>query len=1217
MKTTLRFSNFAFLLAMALVLFDNGLRAQVTNYSYTALSGTYPEITPDSTLGDQNTDDQNFNAIRIGFPFNYNGNLTGVVSASFNGFIVFGSLADYGYTEAAYSTSDASGRILGVNSGARNPNIAAVMTMDIQSRAGAQFGLKREGAAPNRVFILQWKNVKRFGAGNTGDNFNFQVRLHESTNTIEYFYGSTTIGIDVATPLRAQAGIRSSSTDFLCRTGTAWNPTTQGASNLDGILLSTSVVPQPGTGFRYSPIPPAPNDLGVIAFVRPSASFTGCVLTANEPVRVVVRNYGTSPQTGTVASYRVNNGATVTQTFAFSRALLPNGSDTLTFTTRTNLSTAGTYVFSARTRLATELLPNQANDSLTGYTVTLSTPSNLPQPIVTSLSVGIANGWNRGTGRNTPTGSSSQWNTAFPYASENIAVTYPTTNIEYNEWLYSRNTSVTQFSFLIFKASVTIDAFGSSPGANMTDDTVKAIYSENCGATWRTIKAFSQADITANRINNVLQEFRFPLTGTSNSIIVAFVAKNNATPAPNTYRFHLEDIEIKNISPNDLGVTSILSPVPGQPGCVLTNQELVRVVVRNFGSAPQTSSAIAYNVNGGAPVLETFNFSPSPLAPGGADTLTFSLANSANLSSAGVYTFNAFSRLATEIPETVFNDSLKNYQVTVSAPIALPSPLITTFAIGNTGQWRRGKGLSAPEGIISNWSGSFAFIGNQTISVLMPATATTAIREWYYSPTYQGSANTFVRFKLAITDGTGGILAGANMADDTLSVLVSNDCGGTWRAVKKFTQADVVSGQLNNRLNEFIYPVSNSSQRISVALFANNNGTTSAPYRFHLDDVQVLDVAPTDMGAVAITGPVTTDGNCAIGPQGPVNVLIRNYGASSQTSVPVAYRVNGGAEVTQTFTLTPPLNPGASIIVSFTGANGVTFSTPGTYSIDAYTKMPGEAPQAAANDSTLGYLVNVSNAVDNGTSRIEYNFNDSLSLPAAWKAEVQVLYDFEVVENRGVSGSNSLTAGFYGLNRTAEFTTSKHRIGSSNAAFIFDYRLVEQLRGSATLMGITDTIALYISKDCGASYRPFHIITFANQSTDTLHVSRTISLNSFNIVANDEVVVKVKAKVFRIGNEISFLDFDNIGFDYPTNNKLFVANNLFQAFPNPVEKTLQVIANQTGLLKLIDNLGRTVWATSAVEGKQTTINMESLPVGVYQLQLRTDQGIQTQKVMKN
>lgn len=128
-----------------------------------------------------NIDDANF-FIDIGFPFRFDGSDYDVLTVSSNGSLFFGFMFD-----AAYE-----------NSMQGAPSYPALFPFwdDIRIMGGAfcstpTLSYRLDGVAPNRVLIVQWEEVSLCGF--TPNNMplgTFQARLYETTNTIEFWYGT-------------------------------------------------------------------------------------------------------------------------------------------------------------------------------------------------------------------------------------------------------------------------------------------------------------------------------------------------------------------------------------------------------------------------------------------------------------------------------------------------------------------------------------------------------------------------------------------------------------------------------------------------------------------------------------------------------------------------------------------------------------------------------------------------------------------------------------------------------------------------------------------------------------------------------------------------------------------------------------------------------------------------------------------------------------------
>lgn len=118
------------------------------------------------------------------------------------------------------------------------------------------FGIRFQtiGSSPNRTLVVQWTGWQRYTTtGAFGELYNFQIRLNETTNTIDIVYdiqGPTSV-----TTTTFQIGLRgNSNTDFNNRTSTtSWSSTTPGTSNSETVTLSNTVRPISGQIYTWTP----------------------------------------------------------------------------------------------------------------------------------------------------------------------------------------------------------------------------------------------------------------------------------------------------------------------------------------------------------------------------------------------------------------------------------------------------------------------------------------------------------------------------------------------------------------------------------------------------------------------------------------------------------------------------------------------------------------------------------------------------------------------------------------------------------------------------------------------------------------------------------------------------------------------------------------------------------------------------------------------------
>lgn len=165
----------------------------LTDFSITRSTGiTYTSIssTGNSFAAWRNAasiDDNRSASTPIGFTFNYIGVDYTSFSASTNGFLDFSSSAATGSGTAAYGYQNTqftatTGTLLALGplyddlifpTGTLQPNMMKYQV---------------DGSAPNRVLTVEWIGVRSFSSSGAG-SMNFQVKLYETSNKIEFVYG--------------------------------------------------------------------------------------------------------------------------------------------------------------------------------------------------------------------------------------------------------------------------------------------------------------------------------------------------------------------------------------------------------------------------------------------------------------------------------------------------------------------------------------------------------------------------------------------------------------------------------------------------------------------------------------------------------------------------------------------------------------------------------------------------------------------------------------------------------------------------------------------------------------------------------------------------------------------------------------------------------------------------------------------------------------------
>ena len=227
------------------VLLLTGLQAgaQVSTYLFVQDSTTYSPING-TVIGDSLTDDQYFvdtasplggpltsgPGIPIGFTFGYAAGNCDVFGISANGWIGIGSgSVNLSNTAPYFPLSTTAGG-----------NIIAGFARNLAAQDGSRLEYATVGTAPDRVLVVQWTNYRK--RGNVGDAFNFQIRLYEGSNNIEFVYGPVSCNINSSF---VQVGmIGGNSSDFNLRAslgGGGWTGTVRSAPGSTLRMMSIGV----------------------------------------------------------------------------------------------------------------------------------------------------------------------------------------------------------------------------------------------------------------------------------------------------------------------------------------------------------------------------------------------------------------------------------------------------------------------------------------------------------------------------------------------------------------------------------------------------------------------------------------------------------------------------------------------------------------------------------------------------------------------------------------------------------------------------------------------------------------------------------------------------------------------------------------------------------------------------------------------------------------
>ena len=435
----------------------------------------------------------------------------------------------------------------------------------------------------------------------------------------------------------------------------------------------------------------------------------------------------------------------------------------------------------------------------------------------------------------------------------------------------------------------------------------------------------------------------------------------------------LDDIRVYDRPDVDVEVVSVDSPANG---CTLSDMTPVTITLKNISVDPVTDIPIEAQVNGGGFV--SVGLYGGPLGSGLTDTYTFML----DLTPPMVYTIdvrsvfpgdgdpsNDMASRTVFPPVTTFPWTEDFETWTECGNTFDPCPFDCSTAVANDwvqsstddDDWRVDFG-STPSGPGSTGPSMDNNPGTDTGQFLFTEASSGCdnLSSHIITPCLDISSmnNPFVDFYIH--------MHGSDMG--SMSLSASMDAGVTW------TQLWTTSGELQMAATDPWELVSAQILGVSGVILLRWEGTTAVGFEgdMALDDIRVYDRPDYDVNVVDITTPV--DG-CGLLPDEPVTIILESLSIGDTSMVPVAYQVNAGPIVVDTFPGT--ISPGTD--ETFTFEVGADLSTPGLYTITAWTEL--EADGDHTND-TFSIQVNSIPFINTFPYQIGWEGG-----PAGWSSE--------------------------------------------------------------------------------------------------------------------------------------------------------------------------------------------------------------------------------------
>lgn len=200
----------------------------------------------------------------------------------------------------------------------------------------------------------------------------------------------------------------------------------------------------------------------------------------------------------------------------------------------------------------------------------------------------------------------------------------------------------------------------------------------------------------------------------------------------------------------------------------------------------------------------------------------------------------------------------------------------------------------------------------------------------------------------AVLTPTNGILS----ANEQISVTITNY--GTNSQVNFPVSYQINGGNVITEIfttsltsgSSTTYTFNNSADFSSVGSYNIKAFTSLSTDQYNNNDTTLYSVkhlGQNDVGVTAITSPSSSN---TLGNNEVLTVTIENFGASTQTNIPISYQINNGTIVTENYV--GNIAPSSTVSYSFT--NLADFSSIGIYSVKAYTSLTNDSD--FSNDTT-------------------------------------------------------------------------------------------------------------------------------------------------------------------------------------------------------------------------------------------------------------------------
>jgi hypothetical protein len=702
------------------------------------------------------------------------------------------------------------------------------------------------------------------------------------------------------------------------------------------------------------------------------------------------------------------------------------------------------------------------------------------------------------------------------------------------------------------------------------------------------------------RMEYVLQNYRSSLITSTGATAPANAPSVDAAP-------------ILSVNPGGvetIGCTSIFYPST----LTCAGNIVPKVLIKNNGSNTITSLTVGYVLNGGTPVTVSIN---TNLVSGATQMIPFpSIAVST-----GNYIFKFFTKNVNGSPadNVPGNDTLT---ATLSVPNPVSLPLSEGFenSIFPPSGWaiiNPGNDVTWAKTTPGSQSAHSMFIDN-------------------FDNNSVGQTDEIRTPKLVLTSSDPVVitfdLAHKNYPDaaynDSLQVLVSNDCGATFKIY--FNKAGAALATAGSSADAYVNPAASDwkTQKITLSGSILNAGNIIVAFRntsdwgnnIFIDNINIKQETSRDISVIAVNPPAAID--CAE-PTIPT-ATIKNVGFSTITGFKVSYKIDNG-------TLSETTVSGISLAADQQVNVPLNAFTPvdGQHTITVFTTSPvsslGTGDQSPLNDTLTKMFV----VVGKVNPPVTEDFENPVFPPPTWVIEND---DGGITWERTTQSAKTGTASMviknfnYSSTGTTDKFVSSVITGTANfdTLFVsFDYAYA---LGNST--NLSDTLELQVTTDCGQTFTTVWknwgngLQTTTDQSSGgfvpTVNDWKNVTLNLFKQVGTNDFQLYFVDK----GNRQNNLYIDNInlyGITVPEKLK----QQGYLIYPNPFHQQFFIRNYEVPVTlqsaHIYNSIGQLVWSKSYNGNAYTQmpVDLANVQPGVYIVKLQYSDKSVVQKIVKN